>query len=162
MVRRSVPGWELGFPPMPHPSQYAERTRWLWLLPLAGGFLAVVGWVLAHDPSPGLALSHRGWLTILAAAAVVLLLAVHRNDSLARLLRAAAEYAVAATLAVLLTTTATTDHGRASAAPNTRTPRAACPSVLQTRAWLACLWHQANKTTTPNPLPPTTTRKDHR
>jgi hypothetical protein len=162
MLRRSVPGWELGFSPMPRPSQYAQRTRWLWLTPLVGGFLAVVGWVLAHDPGPGLALSHRGWLTIVAAAAVVLLLVVYRNDSLGRLLRAAAEYAVVATLAVLLTTTTSANHGREPAASDAHARGAVCPSVVQTRAWLACLWQQANKTTTPNRHPTTTTRKDHR
>jgi hypothetical protein len=158
MLRRTVPGWDLPSWPMAYPGQYPERTRWLWLIPLAGGFLTVVGWVLAHDPAPGLALSHRGWLTIVAAAAVVLLLTLHRNDSTGRLLRATAEYAVVATLAVLLTTTtATTGHGRASAAPNGRAPAAACPSVVQTRAWLACLWHQASKPTNPNPHPSPTT-----
>jgi hypothetical protein len=156
MARRTVPGWELPLQPMPHPGQYPERTRWLWLVPLAGGFLAVVGWVLAHDPGPGLALSDRGWLTIIAAAAVVLLLAVHRNDGWRRLLRAIAEYTVVATLAVLLATTATSS-GQAPATPNARAQEAGvCPSVLQTRAWLTCLWHQASKTTKPNqrPSPP--------
>jgi hypothetical protein len=143
MLRRTIPNWELPFPPMPYPGQYTERTRWLWLVPLATGFLSVVGWVLSHDPGPGLALSNRGWLTIVGAAAVVLLLAVHRNDGWRRLLRAIAEYTVVAALAVLLATTATgpgraTPHGRAQAT-------GACPSALQTRAWLTCLWHQANQ-----------------
>jgi hypothetical protein len=154
MLRRTVPGWELPFQPMPHPGQHTERTRWLWLVPLATGFLAVVGWVLAHDPGPGLALSDRGWLTIIAAAAVVLLLTLHRNDSARRLLRAVAEYTVVAILAALL---ATTGPSKAPTTPDSRTQAATCPSVLQTRAWLTCLWHQASKTAKANQQPSTTT-----
>src|SRR6266511_3971897 len=53
-----------------HPA--TRRTRWLWLVPLAAGFLTVLGWVLAHEPAPGLALSDRGWLEIGLAGALVL------------------------------------------------------------------------------------------
>jgi peptidoglycan/LPS O-acetylase OafA/YrhL len=154
MLRRTIPGWELPFPSMPYPGQYTERTRWLWLVPLAVGFVAVLGWVLAHDPGPGLALSDRGWLTIIAAAAVVLLLALHRNDGWGRLLRAIAEYTVVAILAALL---ATSGSSRAPATPDAHTQAATCPSVLQTRAWLTCLWHQASKTAKANQQPSTTT-----
>ncbi len=142
MLRRTVPGWEPPFQPMPRPGQYPERTRWLWLVPLAAGFVAVLGWVLAHDPGPGLALSDRGWL--------------HRNDSWRRLLRAVAEYTVVAILAALLATTGAAAPSRAPATPDARTQAATCPSVLQTRAWLTCLWHQASKTGKAN-QPSTTT-----
>src|SRR6266545_1248967 len=85
-----------------HPA--TRRTRWLWLVPLAAGFLTVLGWVLAHDPAPGLALSDRGWLEIGLAGALVLLLSLHRSDSTWRLVRMLGEYAAVALLTVLLVT----------------------------------------------------------
>src|SRR6266487_4407795 len=74
--------------PLPrHPA--TRRTRWLWLVPLVAGFVAVLGVVISHDPGPGLALSNLGWFTIVLAALLVALLAIHRNTG--HLLRALAE-----------------------------------------------------------------------
>src|SRR6266699_3163391 len=83
-----------------HPA--TRRTRWLWLMPLVAGFLAVLGIVVSHDPGPGLSLSGRGWFTIGLAGLLMVLLAIHRNTG--QLLRALAEYTVVVLLAVLLVT----------------------------------------------------------
>jgi hypothetical protein len=149
-----------------HPA--TRRTRWLWLVPLAAGFLTVLGWVLAHDPSPGLALSDRGWLEVGLAGALVLLLSLHRSDSSWRLLRMLGEYTAVALLAVLLTTPAGAQHPPAPT-PRHPAPRAraaaeiagdACPPVVQVRAWLSCLWNAGQEASRSHP--PTTTRPHRR
>jgi hypothetical protein len=150
-----------------HPA--TRRTRWLWLVPLAAGLLTVLGWVLAHDPGPGLALSGRGWLQVGLAAALVLLLARHRSDSTWRLLRMLGEYTAVALLAILLVSPASVQHPP-TPAPQHPAARAraaaevagdACPSIVQLRAWLSCLW-QASQQAARGHRPPTTTpRKGH-
>jgi hypothetical protein len=123
-----------------HPARAArgrERTRWLWAVPLLAGLLAAGGWILSHDPAGGLALSPRGWATVAAAVVVAVLVAAHRNAG--GLARAIAEFAVVATLAVLLAT-ATPDH---TAKVHAHDPNA-CPPVVQARAWLECIAHQAS------------------
>jgi len=110
------------------------------------GSLAAFGWVLAHDPGRGLHLSNRGWLTIAAVAVVAGLLAAHRAGG--QLLRAIAEYAVVAALAVLLATSSPDHAARAHA----RDP-SGCPPVIQTRAWLECIAHQASTAATSNHRP---------
>jgi hypothetical protein len=109
-----APGWGQAFPgwdPLPDPGWLPLRAasslaRWWWPISAVVGFLTVVGYTLAHDPSPGL--SNRGWLTVVLAAVVVLLLTAHRagrgRPPRAPLARAVTEYAVVALLAVLLTT----------------------------------------------------------
>jgi hypothetical protein len=151
-----APGWGMGMlhPVMPRPVRLVERTRWLWLVPLVGGFLAVFGWVASHDPGPGLALTRRGWLTIVAAAAVLWLISIHRGDGLGHLLRTVAEYAVVFALAVLVTIAATSAQSpaeiqaqaraRAQAEAQARAA-GACPPVMHVRAWVSCLWHQASQ-----------------
>jgi hypothetical protein len=164
MLRNTDPVWS-PFGPLAHPAQRFQRpwapnrTRWLWLVPLAAGFLSVLGWVASHDPAPGLALSRRGWITIAAAAAVAVQLAIHRRDGVRGLLRAIAEYAVVLTLAVLMATTPAVSasgagghQGASDAKANAKTAAgaAACPSVAHARLWLACLWHQASDATKPS------------
>jgi hypothetical protein len=146
----------------PHPA--TRRTRWFWLVPLAAGFLTVLGWVLAHDPSPGLALSDRGWLQVGLAGALVLLLSLHHSDSTWRLLRMLGEYAAVALLAVLLVSPANAKHTPAPASQHPA-PRAtaeiagdACPSVVQVREWLACLWQAGQDAARQNRPPATTTQ----
>jgi flavin reductase (DIM6/NTAB) family NADH-FMN oxidoreductase RutF len=141
MLRHSAPGW--GPPPLPQVGQSRERTRWLWAVPLLASLLAAAGWILSHDPAPGLALSRRGWVTVVAAAVVAALLAWHRRSG--ELVHTIAEYAVVAALAILLATS-TPDHAARAHAhdPN------ACPPVIQTRAWLQCIAHQASAATKPN------------
>ena len=115
-------------------------------MPLLIGILAAAGWVLSHDPAPGLALSPRGWVTVAAAVMVAGLLALHRKGR--QLARMVLEYAVVAALAVLLTTSSPDHAARAHAHdPN------ACPPVIQTRAWLECIAHQASAAATSNHQP---------
>jgi hypothetical protein len=150
--------------PLPrHPA--TRRTRWLWLVPLLAGFGAVVGIIVSHDPGPGVALSGRGWFTIGLAALLVLMLGMRRRDG--QLLRAAMEYVVVFTLAALIATTAGAPQ-QAQAAPDAQAQAqaqatGACPSVLQARAWLTCLWHQASAATKADQqASPTTTTRPHR
>jgi hypothetical protein len=154
-------GWGMPHPALQRPSRLVERTRWLWLIPLVVGFLAVVGWVASHDPGKGLALSNRGWLTLAVAALLLVLIGNHRLDGLGHLVRMVAEYAVVAALAVLLATAASTAHSPAELQARARAQAAAraagaCPPVTQTRAWLSCLWHQASQATTDQPTTTTT------
>jgi hypothetical protein len=139
-----------------HPA--TRRTRWLWLVPLVAGFLAVAGIVISHDPGPGLALSGRGWFTIALAALLVALLAKHRNAG--QMMRALAEYTVVVLLAVLLVSATGMQQAPAAKRPAPRatvTAKAAgdaCPSVVQVREWLACLWQagqEANRRAHPTP-----------
>jgi hypothetical protein len=148
----------------------ADRTRWLWLLPLAGGFLTVLGWVFTHDPGPGL--SDRSWLILTLAAGLVVLLAVHRRGGpllrTVRLRRVLTEYVLVAVLAVLLATSGAAHQPKPkpnpSAAAKPRTAAAAparCPdpSLAHAPSWLACVWHRAMD---PPPTPSTTSRRNHR
>jgi hypothetical protein len=98
-------GWAPLVDAGPAPLQAARSVgRWLWPTLAVSGFLAVTGFVLAHDdPAPGL--SRRGLLTIALAAMVVALLTIHRRYGTWSLARALVEYAVVALLAVLLATT---------------------------------------------------------
>jgi hypothetical protein len=153
MLRRTDPiapmGWGMPHPALQRPAgRVTERTRWLWLVPLVVGFLTVFGWVASHDPGKGLALSNRGWLTIAAAAVLIVLISIHRNDGLGHLARIVAEYAVVAVLCVLLATTTAAaggQHAQGTTAKAQAGPGAGCPPVLQVRAWLTCLWHQASE-----------------
>jgi len=174
MLQRMFPGaleradtGPLRSPLTRHPA--TRRTRWLWTVPLAAGFLTVFGWVAVHDPGPGLSLSDRGWLEVGLAGLLVLLLAVHRYDSTWRLVRMLAEYAAVALLAVLLVTAT---GMRQTPAPAAKHPAAragtaanvagdACPSVVQVRDWLACLW-QAGQEAARRSHPPTTTPRNSR
>jgi hypothetical protein len=144
-----------------HPA--TRRTRWLWLVPLAGGLAAVLGWVVAHDPGPGLALSGLGWFTVALAALLAVLLSIHRGAG--RLLRAAAEYVVVALLAVLLVTTSAQHTPPPATHPASRADAAAraadaCPSIVQLRAWLTCLWNAGQQAARNHP-PTTTPKKGH-
>jgi hypothetical protein len=133
-------------------SRRGERTRWLWLVPLAAGFAAVLGWVLTHDPGRGL--SDRGFATIVLAATVVVALTAHRADTWHRfaLTRAVAEFAAVATLAVLLATAMPAGH--APADPAAPPPAASAtgagagavwdaPRCVHMRGWTACVWHRS-------------------
>jgi hypothetical protein len=104
---QAFPGWIPLDDPGPLPLRAAgSLARWWWPITAITGFLAVVTYVLGHDPEPGL--SNRGWLTVVLAAVVVVLLTVHRagrgGPPRAPLARALAEYAVVALLAALLAT----------------------------------------------------------
>jgi hypothetical protein len=104
-----VPGWGQAFPgrdPLPDDGPLPLRAagslrRWWWPTLATVGFLAVVGYTLAHEPQPGL--SNRSWLTLVLAGVVVVLLTVHRagrgRPARRPLARAVAEYAVVALLA---------------------------------------------------------------
>jgi hypothetical protein len=172
MLRRPQSPWTpfQEAPTRPARMPLPERTRWLWLVPLAGGYLTVLGWVLTHDPGPGL--SDRAWLTLALAAALVVLLTWHRYAGLelrtVRLRRVVAEYALVAVLAGLLATGGGT--GQPTATPKTTdarpkpaaAPSARCPdpSLAHAPSWLSCVWHRAMDPP-PSPTPSTTTRRNH-
>jgi hypothetical protein len=98
-----APGWAPLADPGPRPLQVARSLgRWWWPTLTVTGFLAILAYVVDHDPStPGL--SYRGLLTVALAATVVALLTIHRRYGPRWLARALAEYATVALLATLLT-----------------------------------------------------------
>jgi hypothetical protein len=184
-----VPGWSQAYPgwdplgdPGPLPLRAAgSLARWWWPISAIVGFLTVVGYVLGHDPQPGL--SNRGWLTVVLAAVVVVLLTVHRagrgRPPRAPLARALAEYAVVALLAALLATAGQQPATRAEPEAGHRqsTERPADrrqpaehadagaadqrPGIVRVAAgvwgWLAELWHTAGELTDRATPPPSTT-----
>ncbi|HKO83906.1 MAG TPA: hypothetical protein VJ140_04940 [Actinomycetota bacterium] len=106
-----LPGWAPLVDPGPRSLQVARSlARWWWPTLTVTGFLAVLAYVVDHDPSaPGL--SSRGLLTVALAALVVVLLTIHRRYGPRWLARALAEYATVALLAALLAAPASTvDH----------------------------------------------------
>jgi hypothetical protein len=126
-----------------------ERTRWLWIVPLAAGFAAVLGWTFAHD-SPGRGLSDRGFATIiLAGLAVVDLIEYRSSGGRWWWLRPVGDYAVVAALAVLLVTAPTAKNGHhARPAPPPAALASAldgtgCPGPTKYRAFLACWLYRA-------------------
>jgi hypothetical protein len=173
------PGWGQPFPgwaPLvdhgPRPLQVARSLgRWWWPTLTISGFLAVLAYVVDHDPSaPGL--SYRGLLTVALAATVVALLTIHRRYGPSSLGRALAEYATVALLAALLVAPAgTVDHHPTDQAPSGQSRAQAAggqdqPAVIQAvtnglRAgaavvrgvtgairWLVNLWHRADRQAT--------------
>jgi hypothetical protein len=162
---QSLPGWAPLVDHGPLPLQTVRSAgRWLWFTMAVGGFLAVTGFVFAHDdPTPGL--SVRGLLTVALAALVVALLTIHRRNGPRPLTRAMTEYAVVFLLAVLVATTGITldqppagDGKTASAAVDQR------PALVKTidsfRDWLTEWRAWARKETdrrpqsSPAPTPP--------
>jgi hypothetical protein len=153
----------------PFPIQAARSLgRWLWPTLTVSGFLAVVAYTFAHDPStPGL--SYRGLLTVALAAVVVVLLTFHRRHGPRPLARAVAEYAAVALLASLLTAPGVgidqqpaDHHGRGQAAAGDDQPAVirAVTKVLRAGAalirgvtgaarWLVNLWRQASQQVAP-------------
>ncbi len=119
------------------------RTRWLWVLPLLAGLLAVFGWTVAHDPGPGLALSNRGWVTVGLAVLLALLLGRHRAAGSRQLAAALAQYAAVATLTLLLALSPQAP-AKVQARPVPRPSAQAldltegCGSV--SLHWVKCLW----------------------
>ncbi len=149
-------------PPAPSPISSA-RTRWLWLMPLLGGLLAVFGWTVAHDPGPGLSLSNRGWLTVGLAALLALLLAAHRAAR--ELARTVAEFAAVALLTMLLLTSSA--HPGPPTKPAPKPPAKSAQTLDLTQGcgpvslkWVACLWdHSKAKTKQVSPTTTTLRRK---
>ena len=166
------PGWGpphlSGWAPLvdPGPLQAVRSVaRWSWPTLAVGGFLAVTGFVLAHDdPTPGL--SVRGLTTVTLAAAVVGLLTLHRRYGPRPLARALGEYAVVFLLAVLVATTGVplnqpppTGPQRASAASDQR------PALVKTidsfSDWLG-EWQAWAHTQTNHPARPSSTTTTRR
>jgi len=145
------------------------RTRWLWLVPLLAGFLTAFGWVVAHDPGPGLHLSNRSWLTLGLAGLLTLLLGKHRVAGPRQLAAMLAQYAAVALLTLLLTTTpAGHPTAKSAAKPAAHPPAQAqalavgdgCPGIRRLRAWVTCVLQQANDEA--KRLSPTTTTTPRR
>jgi hypothetical protein len=134
-------------------ARWARWARWACLAAVGVGVLALVAFVVEHDP-PGPGLSTPSWLMLLAAAVLLVVLSVRYHAAGAwPLARTLAEYATVALLAVLLTLATTGQQADPAATAPARATGAGCPPVRQLPAWVACLWHQAN----PPPAPPTTT-----
>jgi hypothetical protein len=181
---QALPGWDPLPDDGPLPFRAASSVRrWLWPTAATVGFLAVVGYVVRHDPQPGL--SDRGWLTVVLAAVVVVLLTVHRarrgRPPRAPLARAVAEYAVVALLAVLLATAggqppaqrAEDGAGRRQATERPADRRQSAehadagpaadrrPGIVRlvtgAWGWLADLWHAASQQAGRSAPPPSTT-----
>jgi hypothetical protein len=168
-----APGWAPLVDSGPRPLQVARSLgRWWWPILTVAGVLAVLTYVVDHDPSaPGL--SYRGLLTVALAAAVVALLTLHRRYGPWPLARAVAEYATVALLTALLTASgigvdrrsadqATSGQGRAQAAASddqpavlqavTKVARAGAKVVRGVTGavrWLVNLWHRADQQATP-------------
>jgi hypothetical protein len=167
-----VPGWAPLVDSGPRPLQVARSLgRWWWPILTVAGFLAVLTYVVDHDPaSPGL--SYRGLLTVALAAAVVALLTLHRRYGPWPLARAVAEYATVALLTALLTAPgigvdrwpadqATSGQARAQAAASDDQPAVlrAVATVVRAGAkvirgvtgavrWVVDLWHRADQLAT--------------
>jgi hypothetical protein len=169
-----APGWAPLIDPGPRSLQAARSVgRWWWPTLTMAGFLAVLTYVVDHDPArPGL--SHRGLLTVALAAAVVALLTVHRRYGPWPLARAVAEYATVALLTALLTASGIgVDRGpadpatsgqaraRAQAAASDNQPAVlrAVTTVVRAGAkvvrgligaarWVIDLWHRADQQAT--------------
>jgi hypothetical protein len=186
-----APGWSQAFPgwdPLPDPGPLPLRAagslhRWSWPISAVVGFLAVVAYVLGHDPQPGL--SNRGWLTVVLAALVVLLLTAHRagrgGPPRAPLTRALAEYAVVALLTALLATAGSQQqpaqrvedgdgrrqsterpvHHRPSAEHADAGAADRRPGIVRVATglwdWLVELWHTAGEQADRSAPPPSTT-----
>ena len=173
------PGWGQPFPgwgPLVDPGPRSLRLarsvgRWWWPTLTVAGFLAVLAYVVDHDPSaPGL--SSRGLLTVALAAAVVALLTIHRRSGPRWLGRAVAEYTTVAVLATLLAAPsigvdppaanqADSGQARAQAAAGDDQPAVIRAVTRMARAmtkvvrgvtgavrWLVELWHRADQQTT--------------
>jgi hypothetical protein len=167
-----APGWAPLADPGPRPLHAARSLgRWWWPTLTISGFLAVLAYVVDHDPSvPGL--SYRGLLTVALAAVVVFLLTIHRRHGPRRLARAVAEYATVALLAALLAAPsgtldqpaadqAASGQARAQPADGADQPAVlrAVTTVLRAGAalirgvtsaarWLANLWRRADQQAT--------------
>jgi hypothetical protein len=166
-----APGWAPLVDPGPRPLQAARSVgRWWWPTLTMAGFLAVLAYVVDHDPaSPGL--SSRGLLTVALAAAMVALLTLHRRYGPRRLARAVAEYATVALLAALLAAPSVgvdqqpanqADSGQAQAAAGDDQPAViragdrvirgvtgAVRAVAGAVRWLVDLWRQADQQARP-------------
>ena len=167
------PGWGpphlSGWAPLvdPGPLQAVRSVaRWSWPTLAVGGFLAVTGFVLAHDdPTPGL--SVRGLATVTLAAAVVGLLTLHSRYGPRPLSRALGEYAVVFLLAVLVATTGVPLNQPPRAGPQrasaTSDQRPALVKTLDSFSdWLA-EWQAWAHTRTNHPTrPPSTTSTTRR
>jgi hypothetical protein len=152
MARRYHPGWE------PTPADALPPLvsgRWGWWAATGAGFLMVLGWVVRHDPGPGL--SDRGWLTVALAAVAVVLLSVHRLSGVGWLLRVMAEYAVVAVLAVLLATTGAPQPPATHPGTAATTAGDGRSLVTQVRDRLAAWWRWADQQADRHRQPPPTT-----
>ena len=164
-----APGWAPLVDSGSRPLRVARSLgRWWWPILTVAGFLAVVTYMVDHDPaSPGL--SSRGLLTVALAATVVVLLTIHRRSGSRWLARALAEYATVALLAALLAASAgsldqtaadqaASGQARAQAAAGQDQPavlravtkgvravRRAARAVAGAVRWLVDLWHRADQ-----------------
>jgi hypothetical protein len=168
-----MPGWAPLVDAGPG-SLHAGRSvgRWLWPTVAVTGFLAVTGFVLAHDdPAPGL--SRRGLLTIALAAVVVALLTIRRAAGSGPLARALFEYAVVFLLAILLATTGVDVGQTPAGAEQASTAADQRPALIKAidgfgdwlgewRAWVhkeTDRRAQSASATSPAPPPPSSTRR---
>jgi hypothetical protein len=168
-----MPGWAPLIDPGPTPLHAARSAgRWLWPTVAVTGFLALTGFVLAHDdPAPGL--SRRGLLTITLTAMVVVLLTIHRAAGPGPLARAMVEYAVVFLLAVLVATTGVNASQPPVGAEQASTAADQRPALIKAidgfgdwlNEWRAWAHKETNRRAhsasapSPAPPPPSSTRR---
>jgi hypothetical protein len=155
-----LPGWT----PLSEPSRRlsaGELGRWLWSATVLAAFAAVVAYVLASSPGPGV--SVRGLVTLALAVIVLAVLTLRRRWGPLAVLRTIAEYAVVAALAGLLVVAGVAAPAERPARERQAATEQAStlpPGIRQVAGawdWLAELWRQADAEAD-HRTPPSSTR----
>jgi hypothetical protein len=155
-----LPGWTSLSEPTPRSG--AELGRWLWPSTVLAAFAALVAYVFATSPGPGI--STQGLVTLALAVIVLAVLTLRRRWGPLAVLRTLAEYAVVAALAGLLVVAAgpslaPADRSARDRRQNTEQASTLPPVVRQVvgaAGWVAELWHQADRENRQRQSPPTT------
>jgi hypothetical protein len=155
-MQQYVPGYQYVQPQAS--TRASARTRWLWVVPLLAGLLLAAGWLLAHDPAPGLALTPRGLMTAVIGLGVAAQIALARRSGGRELARTLVTGAAWVALTVLLMTASAAPHvqpgGGAKPAPKPKTAQAldlaaGCPAIgQQPLEWVKCAWAASHSPTT--------------
>jgi hypothetical protein len=149
--RRSAPPPLPGWGPISPPSYPRRRgggvARWWWPAAVVVGFLALVGWVLGHDPGP----SPRGLLALGLGVVVLVVLTVRHRYGPRVLAVTLAEYAIVGVLLAALVTLSTPE-GSTPRPARTSTARRPPPVRVEATSppsnpleWIAQQWRRAGE-----------------